>query len=120
MVAIVIDPILLLDDKVQCYERSAARSMYGNSSSDMEIVMNYNWNEIFERGSLAMDESVKDYKKKYRDAEAVVEGSLSTEYITAIYFRSEEFLKRAKREIGFYDFFRLGRISSDKHFTPGV
>ena len=120
MVAIVIAPRIFLERKVQCYERSAARSMYGNSSSDMELVKNYNWNEIFERGSLSMDDCVKDYKKKYRDAEVVVDGSLSTEYISAIYFRSEEFLKKAKQEIGCYDFFRRGRISSDKHFTPGV
>ena len=119
MVAIVIDPRIILEGKVQCYEKSAARSVYGNSSNDIEVVKNYNWSEIFERGSI-MDESVKDYTKKYRDAEAVVEGALSTEYITAIYFRSEEFMRKARTEIGPYEFFKRGRIGLNKHFTPGV
>lgn len=120
MVAIVLDPRIILEQQVYFYEKSAARASYGTPSDDIEIIERFNWKEIFERGSLPPDEEVKYNKKKYRDAEAVVEGSVSTEYITDIYFRSKEFLNRAKKEIGGKDIFRKGRIGEDKHFTSGV
>lgn len=120
MVAIVINPKIILDCDVEFYEKSAARENYGNPSNGIESVKDFNWNEIFERGRITNDEGNKDCKIKYRDAEAVVIGALPIKYITAIYFRSEKILEKARNDIGNINIFRLGDTKEKKHFSPGV
>ena len=118
MVAIVIDPGVFLDYQMWFYEKSAARYSYGKSYTAISDLQYFKWDEIFERGWYTPD---RDYKKKYRDAEVVLDGRLSTKYITKVYFRSEVFLNRAIAELGEDNRFTLGRVS-DKNgqFTTGV
>lgn len=120
MVAIVIDPKIILDCDVEFYGKSAARDNYGKPSNGIKLIKDYEWNEIFERGRMVGTECNKDCKKKYRDAEAVVIGAIPVQYITAIYFRSEKFLRKAINEIGNINIFRRGEIKEKKHFSPGV
>ena len=118
MVALVIDPSIFLDYQLWFFEKSAARSSYGNPVTSVTDLQYFKWGEIFERGWYTPDQT---YKKKYRDAEVVLSGRLSTKYITKVYFRSERYLNRAIAEIGEDSRFVIGRISdNDGQFTSGV
>jgi len=118
MVAIVIDPAIFMTSEMLFYERSAARTNYGAPSSDIEVIKQFEWKEIFERGPMPYNEREK--KKKYRDAEVLVEEKLSTEYIRKIYFRSKSFYKKAIEEFGPNEKFKMGIIGDAKHFSSGV
>ena len=118
MVAIVLDPSIFFDYQLLFYEKSAARSSYGKPYTSISDIQYFRWDEIFERGAYPQDGY---YKKKYRDAEVVLEGRLSTDYITKVYFRSKEYLNKAIEEIGQDSRFMLGRVSDlNGHFTYGV
>lgn len=117
MVALVVDPMIFKDCKLHFFEKSAARSHYGVPAASIEELKQFNWDEIFERGPHAQEEY---YKKRYRDAEVVVDGKISIEYVTKIYFRSRTYLNRAINEIGPDNRYRLGIISDDKHFSSGI
>lgn len=119
MVAIVINPLICFDLDVAFYEKSAARDRYGDGKTSVKDLKSFNWNMIFERGAYT-NESEKDNKKKFRNAEIVIDGIISKHYFDCIYFRSSIYLKRAEKEMGPDKRFRLGRININKHFSPGV
>lgn len=118
MVAIVIDPSIVKQYNCSFFEKTAVVSEEGVALSDTKTIKQFNWKEIFERGSHTLEDSSR--KTKYRDAEVLVDERIPTEFISKVYFRSRSFLSRAEMEIGPREEFCLGKIQEKKHFTPGV
>ena len=107
-------PVYLIFDYELIYLQSSyfsscnAASSYAEFGYDIEFFRNMDWENIFHRGALSIDDSFEKFDIiRKRNAELLIKDKVSIDYLKKIIFRSMTDYKRAINLFGHKDYYEV-------------